>query len=625
MLLTDILDPNLMIMDLQADNAQSAITELCQLAKKEKVTNNVQLLQTKIWQREHEVSTGIGHGIAMPHAQGDFINKTCVLIAKSKRGVDFNAVDQQPVYLFFMLLAPESTDQEHLSLLANLSRLLMNKDLREKIKQAGNAAAIVQLFRETEQNKPLKNVPVEDERPLVVGVTACLNGISHTYMAEAALKQAGQRHGVRVRIETNGSEGVRHRLTTQEIEAASGVIVAADKQVSMKRFAGKKLINTSTVAAITKANILFDQLESAPIFHPSTNHKESNNQQVTSTNIFAKIWRQILNGVSYLLPFAIASGIFLAFAQLCTDYHLPKLTSFFQLVGKLTIKFMIPILSAYIAEAIAQRPALLLGFIGGCLCQLPLANQNSAGILGGLCAGLTAGGIILLLQKMFKPLPVAIHGLKPMIVFPVLGLLIEAVVVYFVIAPIFGQLNYWTLSLLESLPRWCLTILTTCLSFMMAADLGGPFNKTAYLLSVAVFVNAPYLKIAAILMAAVMVGDMVPPLATAWASLCLKKQLDPDLMREGRLNWLRGVSFITEGAIPFAQKNRAATILASVIGAAVSGFLIGYWQVGVPAPHGGLWIAVLATDWRGYLLSTFCGMLIAGLVLIFSWKKLSTD
>lgn len=618
-MVTDVFNPNLIIMDLKAQNAKQVIASLCDLAQQAKITTDAKLLEQKIWQREHEVSTGIGHGIAMPHAQGAFIKRTCVIVAKTQSEIDFSAIDHRPVDLFFMLLVPAGADSAHLKILAELSRLLLDQTLLAKIKAASSPEEVIELFKQAELLKSSRAASRPEPSNLVVGVTACLNGIAHTYMAEAALQQAGKKRGLQVRIETNGSEGARHQLTAEEIKKAQGVIIAADKQVAMTRFAGKRLVNTSTVAAITNPDQLFEQVKTAPVFYPQ---KAANDKLAESSPRQQHgLWRKILSGISYLLPFAIASGILLAIARLCTDYHLADAASFLSLVGRLTIKFMIPVLAAFTGEAIANRPALLLGFVGGSLCQLSLNQKASAGILGGLCAGLLAGAIIIGLQKVFKPLPTAIHGLKPMIIFPVFGLLAETILVYFLIVPLIGEVNYWLLFALKHLPGWGLTLLTMCLSLMMAADLGGPINKTAYLLAVAVFVNAPALKVSAILMAAVMTGGMVPPLATAWASLFLRKQLSLNLINEGRLNWLRGASFITEGALPFAKANQVATILASLTGAAVSGLLVGFWHVGVPAPHGGLWITILATNWRGYLLATGCGMLVAGLVLIFAWKN----
>ncbi|MCI1482039.1 MAG: fructose-specific PTS transporter subunit EIIC [Lactobacillus sp.] len=521
MLVTDVFDPNLIILDLKAKDAQQVISSLCKLAQRAKVTTDAKLLEQKIWQREREVSTGVGHGIAMPHAQGNFINRTCVIVAKTQSDIDFSAIDHKPVNLFFMLLAPAGADSVHLKILAELSRLLLDQTLLTKIKAANSPQAVIELFKQAEQAKSPRAESGPKKSNLIVGVTACINGIAHTYMAEAALQQAGKQRGWQVRIETNGSEGARHQLTAEEIKQAQGVIIAADKQVAMARFAGKRLVDTSTAAAITDPDRLFEQVQTAPIFHPqNADHKEL---AKSMSNQQSGLWRQILDGISYLLPFSIASGIILAIARICFDYHLTDAASFLTMVGQLTIKFMIPVLAAFTGEAIANRPALLLGFVGGALCQLSSGQKARAGILGGLCAGLLAGAIIIVLQKIFRPLPTAIHGLKPMIIFPVFGLLAETALVYFLIVPLFGQINYWLLFMLKYLPNWGLTLVTICLSLMMAADLGGPINKTAYLLAVAVFVNAPALKLLAILMAAVMTGGMVPPLATAWASLFLKK------------------------------------------------------------------------------------------------------
>lgn len=620
-MVTDLLNPALMIMDLKAQTAQEAVTELCQLAAQQKIVSSAEILAKKIWQRERQISTGIGHGIAMPHAQSRIIYSSCVIFAKSKAGIDFAAIDQKPVHLFFMLLAPAKTDAEHLHLLAQLSQLLLNKDLLAALNQVETPREVCQLFARAEAGKPILAIPKSKQAPLIVAVTACLNGIAHTYMAEAALQQAGKKKGWQVRVETNGSEGVRHQLTAAEIKAAQGVIVAADKQVAMKRFAGKKLLSTSTVAAIIKPDQVLAHLHTAPIYRPSQADQAAPAKTKTDFSKIKLAWHALMAGVAHLLPFAVASGIFLALARICKNYQLLAAADFLQLVSHLTSNLMIPILAAFTGAALAGQPALLLGFVGGSLCTISVFSKCPAGILGGACAGLLAAMIVDGLQKVFGSLPTAVHGLKPMLIYPVFGLLLESFLIYFAIDPAFGWLNYWLLHWLSHLPTWALMIVTTSLSMMMAADLGGPLNKAAYLLAVAVFVNEPSLPVAAVLMAAVMVGGMVPPLATALAGLFLKSKLSLSLQRESRLNWLRGASFITEGAIPFAKKNRQATITASLIGAALGGLLIGCWRVGVPAPHGGLWLTILASNWQGYLVSVFSGMIVAALVLIFNWGK----
>ena len=652
MRIKDILSPESMIMDLQATTKDEAINEMADLEVATGIVNNKEKFVESIWAREKESTTGIGGGIAMPHARNEYINKARVLFAKSEKGVDFDSLDQQPVHLFFMITAPAGADNTHLQALAKLSSLLINPDLVEKLKVAKTADEVIDLFSQAEADKDKEDAEREaklaakkeaeakaasDEKPLIVGVTACINGIAHTYMAEEALIKAGEKRGVEVRIETNGSEGVKHELTADEIKRAKGVIIASDKQVKMARFDGKQLVKHPVVDGINKPDQLIDEILSGKgsVYHAEAG-EASESSAASDGSVWSTIYRHLMSGISHMLPFVIGGGILMAISFLVEQYmggaKSPAFI-FLNSAGNLAFAFMVPVLAGYIAESIGDLPALMPGFVGGFMASIAnsslggsyAVNANAkaaspAGFLGGIAIGFIAGYLILGLKKLFAKLPKNVEGMKPMLLYPIFGLLFVALIMYYIINPVFGALNGVITNFLNGMGTGNLALLTTILAGMMSIDMGGPFNKAAYVFASGAFANDPTSKTSAILMAAVMVGGMVAPFATAIATTFFKNKFTEDERRAGVSNWILGFSFITEGAIPFASADPLHVIVSSIVGSAVGGALVGLWHVGVPAPHGGFWVIALSSNWLGYLGAVAVGSIVAALMMGF-WKK----
>ena len=652
MRIKDILSPESMIMDLQATTKDEAINEMADLEVATGIVNNKEKFVESIWAREKESTTGIGGGIAMPHARNEYINKARVLFAKSEKGVDYDSLDQQPVHLFFMITAPAGADNTHLQALAKLSSLLINPDLVEKLKAAKTADEVIDLFSQAEADKDKEDAEREaklaakkeaeakaasDEKPLIVGVTACINGIAHTYMAEEALIKAGEKRGVEVRIETNGSEGVKHELTADEIKRAKGVIIASDKQVKMARFDGKKLVKHPVVDGINKPDQLIDEILSGKgsVYHAEAG-EASESSAASDGSVWSTIYRHLMSGISHMLPFVIGGGILMAISFLVEQYmggaKSPAFI-FLNSAGNLAFAFMVPVLAGYIAESIGDLPALMPGFVGGFMASITnsslggsyVVNANAkaaspAGFLGGIAIGFIAGYLILGLKKLFVKLPKNVEGMKPMLLYPIFGLLFVALIMYYIINPVFGALNGVITNFLNGMGTGNLVLLTTILAGMMSIDMGGPFNKAAYVFASGAFANDPTSKTSAILMAAVMVGGMVAPFATAIATTFFKNKFTEDERRAGVSNWILGFSFITEGAIPFASADPLHVIVSSIVGSAVGGTLVGLWHVGVPAPHGGFWVIALSSNWLGYLGAVAVGSIVAALMMGF-WKK----
>ncbi|MBT8916747.1 PTS fructose transporter subunit IIC [Lactobacillus delbrueckii subsp. bulgaricus] len=652
MRIKDILSPESMIMDLQATTKDEAINEMADLEVATGIVNNKEKFVESIWAREKESTTGIGGGIAMPHARNEYINKARVLFAKSEKGVDYDSLDQQPVHLFFMITAPAGADNTHLQALAKLSSLLINPDLVEKLKAAKTADEVIDLFSQAEADKDKEDAEREaklaakkeaeakaasDEKPLIVGVTACINGIAHTYMAEEALIKAGEKRGVEVRIETNGSEGVKHELTADEIKRAKGVIIASDKQVKMARFDGKKLVKHPVVDGINKPDQLIDEILSGKgsVYHAEAG-EASESSAASDGSVWSTIYRHLMSGISHMLPFVIGGGILMAISFLVEQYmggaKSPAFI-FLNSAGNLAFAFMVPVLAGYIAESIGDLPALMPGFVGGFMASITnsslggsyAVNANAkaaspAGFLGGIAIGFIAGYLILGLKKLFVKLPKNVEGMKPMLLYPIFGLLFVALIMYYIINPVFGALNGVITNFLNVMGTGNLVLLTTILAGMMSIDMGGPFNKAAYVFASGAFANDPTSKTSAILMAAVMVGGMVAPFATAIATTFFKNKFTEDERRAGVSNWILGFSFITEGAIPFASADPLHVIVSSIVGSAVGGTLVGLWHVGVPAPHGGFWVIALSSNWLGYLGAVAVGSIVAALMMGF-WKK----
>ncbi|NRN88343.1 PTS system fructose-specific EIIABC component [Lactobacillus helveticus] len=459
-------------------------------------------------------------------------------------------------------------------------------------------------------------------------------------MAQEALIKEGKKRGIEVRIETNGSEGVKDKLTPDEIKRAKGVIIASDKKVDMPRFDRKHLVNRPVVDGINKPGELIDDImdDKADVYHASAADKSAESSSTEKPGLWAGIYKNLMNGISHMLPFVIGGGILMAVSFIVENYMGgPKTPAFVFLnnAGNLAFAFMVPVLAAYIAESIGDLPALMPGFVGGYMAAIvngqfqvnfQAHTTSPAGFLGGIAAGFIAGYLMVGLKKLFAKLPHSVEGMKPMLFYPILGLLLIAAIMFYIINPIFSGINFAITHFLNGMGTGNFVLLTTILAGMMSIDMGGPFNKAAYVFASGAFANDPHSATAAILMAAVMVGGMVPPFATAIGTTFFKNKYTLEERRAGVSNWVLGFSFITEGAIPFAAADPGRVIPSCIIGSAVGGALVGLWHVGVPAPHGGLWVSPLAGNIGGpshilfYFLATIIGSVVAGLVMSF-WKK----
>lgn len=653
MKIEDLLSPDLMIMDLKATTQEEAIKEMADLEVKQDVVNNEDEFIKSIWAREKESTTGIGDGIAMPHARNKYINRAAVLFAKSPKGIDYNSLDGQPVHLFFMITAPAGADNTHLQALAKLSSLLINPDVVNALKAATKPEEVIDIFKKAEAEKDAQDKadaekrkaeaakeaakPANEQKPLIVGVTACINGIAHTYMAQEALIKAGKKLGVDVRIETNGSEGVKDRLTLEEIKRAKGVVIASDKKVEMPRFDGKELVMKPVVDGINHPQELIEDIleNKAPIYHADSNASASDDSAKEKQGLWASIYKNLMSGISHMLPFVIGGGILMAISFIVENYMAGGAKNpafiFLNSAGNLAFAFMVPVLAAYIAESIGDLPALMPGFVGGYMAAIVNGTNglqvnvqahavSPAGFLGGIAAGFIAGYMMIGLKKLFAKLPKSVEGMKPMLIYPILGLLFIALIMFYIINPIFSSINFAITHFLNSMGTGNLVILTLILAGMMAIDMGGPFNKAAYVFASGAFANDPHSATAAVMMAAVMVGGMVPPFATAIGTTFFKNRYTKEERRAGVSNWILGFSFITEGAIPFAAADPGRVIPSCVIGSAVGGLLVGLWHIQVPAPHGGLWVSPLSNHILLYFVATIIGSIVAGLIMSF-WKK----
>ena len=641
-----LLMKDIMIMDLKATTKSEVIDEMVHNYYEHGIIDDEDLYKKDIIKREEEGSTGMGDGIAIPHAHDAAVKKPAVQFARSVAGVDYDSMDGQPAHLFFMIAAPEGGDNTHLQALAALSQVLMNPDVVTALKAADTPDKVQDIFAEAVAKKEVENKAEEEaekaaansnsDRPYIVAVTACPNGIAHTYMAEENLKKKAKELGVDIKVETNGSEGIKHRLTADEISRAVGVVIAADKKVEMNRFDGKPLVNKPVKSGIQEPEKLIQQVldGKAAIYHATGDDSSSSTE--SDGTVWGNIYKQLMNGISHMLPFVIGGGILMAISFIVEQYmggaKAPAFI-FLNSAGNLAFAFMVPVLAAYIAESIGDTPALMPGFVGGFMASIAnaslggsyhvnfQANSTSpAGFLGGIAAGFIAGYLILGMKKMFAGLPRSVEGMKPMLLYPVFGLLFIALIMYFIVNPIFSTINLWITHFLNGMGTGNLVLLTLVLAGMMSIDMGGPFNKAAYVFASGAFANDPKSTTAAILMAAVMVGGMVPPFATAIGTAFFKNKYTEDERRAGVTNWILGFSFITEGAIPFATADPGRVIPSCIIGSAVSGAIVGAMRIGIPAPHGGFWVSPLATNIWGYFLAVIVGSIVASLIMSF-WKK----
>ena len=622
MKINDLLQKNLMIMDLQATDKQSAIEEMVQRLYDEKIISNIEEFKAGILAREAQTSTGLGDGVAMPHAKNAAVLQPAVLFAKSPQGLDYEALDGQPTSLFFMIAAPEGANDTHLQALAALSGRLIDADFLTKLNQAQTPEDVQMLFAEeeetTEEPAPQKNLA--GNRPFIIAVTACPTGIAHTFMAADALKKKAAEMGVEIKVETNGSEGVKNKLTPEDIKRAQAVIVAADKKIEMNRFDGKPLLNRPVSDGIRKTEALITEAVSgnAPIFHGD--NQDSSEESTSSTSLGQEIYKNLMNGVSHMLPFVIAGGILIAISFMVDQFigvpvdSLGQLGSFnpqaawFNQIGGAAFGFMLPVLAGFIAMSISDRPGLVAGFVAGAL-----ASSGGAGFLGALVGGFLAGYVILFLRKIFANLPKSLDGIKTILFYPFFGLLITGFLMLLINVPM-KIINDGLNNFLGSMDGTNAALLGILLGVMMAADLGGPINKAAYVFGTGTLA-ATVTTGGSVVMASVMAAGMVPPLAIFVATRLFKNKFTQPEREAGLTNIIMGLSFVTEGAIPFAAADPFRAIPSFMLGSALTGGLVGAFGIKLLAPHGGIFVVLLLSNPLLYLLFIVIGAIVSGVVL----------
>lgn len=622
MKINDLLQKNLMIMDLQATDKQSAIEEMVQRLYEEKIISNIEEFKAGILAREAQTSTGLGDGVAMPHAKNAAVLQPAVLFAKSPQGLDYEALDGQPTSLFFMIAAPEGANDTHLQALAAVSGRLIDADFLTKLNQAQTPDDVQMLFAEeketTEEPAPQENLA--GDRPFIIAVTACPTGIAHTFMAADALKKKAAEMGVEIKVETNGSEGIKNKLTSEDIKRAQAVIVAADKKIEMNRFDGKPLLNRPVSDGIRKTEALITEAVSgnAPIFHGD--NQDSSEESTSSTSLGQEIYKNLMNGVSHMLPFVIAGGILIAISFMVDQFigvpvdSLGQLGSFnpqaawFNQIGGAAFGFMLPVLAGFIAMSISDRPGLVAGFAAGAL-----ASSGGAGFLGALVGGFLAGYVIVFLRKIFANLPKSLDGIKTILFYPFFGLLITGFLMLLINVPM-KIINDGLNNFLGSMDGTNAALLGILLGVMMAADLGGPINKAAYVFGTGTLA-ATVTTGGSVVMAAVMAAGMVPPLAIFVATRLFKNKFTQPEREAGLTNIIMGLSFVTEGAIPFAAADPFRAIPSFMIGSALTGGLVGAFGIKLLAPHGGIFVILLLSNPLLYLLFIVIGAIVSGVVL----------
>ena len=617
----DLMVKEAMIMDLQATDKKGAIDEMVQKMFDAGRISDIETYKEGILAREAQTSTGLGDGIAMPHAKNSAVKEATVLFAKSQKGVDYEALDGQPTYLFFMIAAPEGANDTHLQALAALSRLLIDADFVGKLKEANTPEEVQDLFQTAEEQKEAEEKAEQEtqaaeasahpERKFVVAVTACPTGIAHTYMAEDALKKKAKEMGVEIKVETNGSEGIKNRLTAEDIARAEGVIVAADKKVEMNRFDGKELINRPVSDGIRKPEELINLALSgtAPVFHGDGKESSSEEGNADGT-IGQRIYKDLMNGVSHMLPFVIGGGIAIALSFMIDQFiGVPhdQAASWFNQIGQAAFGFMLPVLAGFIASSIGDRPGLIVGFAAGAL-----ANTGGAGFLGALIGGFLAGYVIVFLRKLFKNLPKSLDGIKTILFYPVFGLLITGFLMLLVNVPM-KAINDALNGFLTSMSGSNAALLGALLAGMMAADLGGPINKAAYVFGTATLATTVATG-GSVVMASVMAGGMVPPLAIFVATRLFKNKFSKTDQDAGLTNIVMGLSFVTEGSIPFAAADPIRAIPSFIIGSALTGGLVGAFGIKLLAPHGGIFVVFLLSHPVMYLVFIAIGAVVSGVI-----------
>jgi PTS system fructose-specific IIC component len=614
MKINELLSKETIILNVTAKTKSEIINELIDVLDNAGKLSNKEEFKNAILKREQEFSTGVGDGVAIPHAMSKVVKKSTLAFGYSKEGIDYDSMDGQPAHIFFMIAGEENGNNEHLETVSRLSVLLLNEDFRNKVNNIKTKEDLINAIDEQEKlalisEEEEKNQIVSDK--FILAVTACPTGIAHTYMAADSLKNKAKEMGIKIKVETNGSSGVGNELTSDEIEKATAIIVAADKKVDMERFEGKKVIIVPVAKGIRNAQELVTKASSgdAPIYH----HSGSTSSPI-KTEERTGFYKHLMNGVSNMLPFVVGGGILIA---ICFMFGIksfqpddPNFNAFSKLLmdigGGNAFALMIPVFAGFVGLSIADRPGFAPAMVGGLI-----AANNGAGFLGGLVAGFLGGYTVVFLKKLFSKLPTSLEGIKPVLLYPLFGIFITGAIMFLVVVNPCKSLNLGLQTWLSGMGTTNKVILGIILAGMMAVDMGGPINKAAYTFGIAMITAGNYYPHAAI-----MAGGMVPPLGIAIATLLFKNKFTTSERDAGKTCIPLGLSFITEGAIPFAASDPLRVIPASVIGAAVAGALTMMFNIGLPAPHGGIFVLFIVngSPWL-YLLAILIGSLVTALIL----------
>ncbi|HEL1338944.1 TPA: PTS sugar transporter subunit IIA [Streptococcus equi subsp. zooepidemicus] len=647
MKIQDLLRKDIMILDLQAISKEAAIDEMITELVEHGIVHDFDVFKKSILAREEQTSTGLGDGIAMPHSKNVVVDQPAVLFAKSNKGVDYKSLDGQPTDLFFMIAAPQGANDTHLAALAELSQYLLKDGFADQLRKATSPDEVIAVFDATSDQKEVAFVPTNAQE-FIVAVTACTTGIAHTYMAEEALKKQAAQMGVGIKVETNGASGVGNRLTADDIKQAKGVIIAADKAVEMDRFDGKQLIARPVADGIKKSEELISLiLNNAGSVYHAKNGAAEQAKAAQKTSLGGAFYKHLMSGVSQMLPFVIGGGILIALAFLLDNmlgvpkdqlanlgsYH--EIAAIFKNIGGAAFSFMLPVLAGYIAYSIAEKPGLVAGFVAGAIAssglafgKVPFAAGGEAslslagvpsGFLGALVGGFLAGGVILALRQVLAGLPRSLEGVKSILLYPLLGVLVTGLLMLLINIPM-AAINTALNHFLESLSGSSAVLMGLLVGGMMAVDMGGPVNKAAYVFGTGTLA-ATVASGGSVVMAAVMAGGMVPPLAVFVATLLFKDKFTKEERESGLTNIVMGLSFITEGAIPFGAADPARAIPSFIAGSALTGALVGLAGVKLIAPHGGIFVIALTSNPFLYLLFVAIGAVVSGILFGALRKK----
>lgn len=635
MRITDLLDKRSISLTAAPKSKEEALNEAIALMAESGKINDTEGYRRQVFAREEESTTGVGEGIAIPHGKCAAVNRPGLAAMVIKDGVDFESLDGEPVTLLFLIAAPDTKDNVHLDVLSKLSMMLMDEEFTKNLRNASTAEEFLEIIDKADEEKKsvdesLSDITkADDSKVKILAVTSCPTGIAHTYMAAEGLEKAAKAKNCYIKVETRGSGGAKNVLTDKDIEEADFIIIAADAKVPMERFDGKKLIERQVSDGINKADELIDLAikGEAPVYKSGVRSDDEVEKTTSKKGIGHKIYTQLMNGVSHMLPFVVGGGILIAISFLIDGFAIDinslsaaERSSFgsitdaarlFNEIGNVAFKFMLPVLAGFIAMAIGDRPALAVGFVGGMM-----AANGTSGFLGALVAGFAAGYIVLLLVKLCSKLPDALEKIAPVLIYPVVGILVMGLLMKFAVEPVMGYINTAMNNGLKSMGSGSRIVLGLVLGGMMAIDMGGPFNKAAYVFGTASIASGNY-----DMMASVMIGGMVPPCAIALATIIFKNKFSKQERQSGPTNLIMGLAFITEGAIPYAAADPFRVIPACVVGSGVAGALSMAFKCTLMAPHGGIFVVPVMGNKFMYLLALVIGTAVSTVLLGILKKK----